>query len=104
MCVLTEHHLVLLDGLCHRICVAIRSFPIINEITLICSSIALESCLETFVPLLGWLDTTLAPMAKCAVPVLLTGQYVRIPSLQSFRALVVSPGREILGFQIKPLI
>ena len=55
-------------------------------------------------PSLGWAVMTMASVAKIIVPVLLTGKSVRTPGLQSFRALVMSPKGEILGFLAEPLI
>ena len=47
---------------------------------------------------------TIASMAKIAAPVLLAGEFMRILGLRSFRAPVMSPRGEILGFPIEPLI
>ena len=55
-------------------------------------------------PSSGWAVTMMASMAKIAVPMLLMGKSVRTPGLQSFRALVMSPKGEILGFLAEPLI
>jgi len=46
----------------------------------------------------------MALMAKIAVPMLLMGKSVRTPGLQSFRAPVMTPRGEILGFLAEPLI
>ena len=42
-------------------------------------------------------------LANIAVPVLLAGKSVRTLGLRSFRALVMSPSGEILGFSTEPL-
>ena len=55
-------------------------------------------------PSLGWAITIIASVAKIVVPVLLVGESVRTLGLQSFRALVMSPRGEILGFPTDPLI
>ena len=43
-------------------------------------------------------------LAKIAAPMLLAGKSVRTPGLWSFRAPVMSPRGEILGFLTKPLV
>jgi hypothetical protein len=55
-------------------------------------------------PSLGWAITTMASVAKIAVPVLLTGKSMRTLGLRSFRAPVMSPKGEILGFPVEPLV
>jgi hypothetical protein len=47
---------------------------------------------------------TMASVAKIATPVLLTGKFMRTPGLRSFRAPVISPKGEILGFMVEPLV
>jgi hypothetical protein len=54
-------------------------------------------------PSLGWDVTTMASMAKIVVPMLLAGESVRTPGLQSFHALVMSLRGEILGPPTEPL-
>jgi hypothetical protein len=43
-------------------------------------------------------------VAKIVAPMLLAGESMRSPSLQSFHALVVSPKGYILGFLTEPLV
>jgi hypothetical protein len=46
----------------------------------------------------------MALLAKITAPVLLAGKSVRTLDLWSFHAPVMSPGGEILGFSIEPLV
>jgi hypothetical protein len=46
----------------------------------------------------------MASLAKIATPVLPVGKFVRTLGLWLFRAPVISPKREILGFLIEPLV
>ena len=55
-------------------------------------------------PSLGWAVTTMASVAKIIAPVLLEGESVSTLGLWSFRAPVMSPRGDILGFLIKPLV
>ena len=55
-------------------------------------------------PSLGWFVTTMALVAKIIASVVLASEFLRILSLRSFRAPVMSPRREILGFLVEPLI
>jgi hypothetical protein len=55
-------------------------------------------------PSLGWAITTMASVAKIVVLVLLMGKSVRTLGLRSFRAPVISPRGEILGFLVEPLV
>jgi hypothetical protein len=53
---------------------------------------------------LGWAITMMASVAKITTPMLLMGKSVRTQSLRSFRALIMSPRGEILGFPAEPLV
>ena len=55
-------------------------------------------------PSLGWAVMTMASVAKIAVSVLLAGESVRTLGLRSFRAPVMSPRGEILGFPVEALV
>jgi hypothetical protein len=46
----------------------------------------------------------MASLAKIAAPMLLAGKSMRTPSLWLFRAPVMSPRGEILGFLTEPLV
>jgi hypothetical protein len=46
----------------------------------------------------------MASLAKIAVPMLLTGKSLRTLGLRLFRAPIMSPGGEILGFPTEPLV
>ena len=46
----------------------------------------------------------MASVAKIAMPMLLAGKSMRTLGLRPFRALVMSPIVEILGFPIEPLV
>jgi hypothetical protein len=77
---------------------------VIMKLLFVYNLIALESCSETLVPHWDGLDTMPASVAKRTTPMLLVGKSVRTPRLQSFRALVLVPLGEILGFSTEPLI
>jgi hypothetical protein len=46
----------------------------------------------------------MALLAKITAPMLLASKSVRTPGLRSFRAPVMSPKGEILGFLTEPLV
>ena len=59
---------------------------------------------EDLGPSLGWAVMMIALVAKIAAPMLLAGESVRTLGLRSFRAPVLSPRGEMLGFPIEPLV
>ena len=84
--------------------IVIGSFPINEMKLLLFVTSLLMSHAQRLSPSLGWAITIMASVAKIDVPVLLAGKSMRTPGLRSFRALVMSPRGEILGFPIEPLV